>query len=99
RMFQVLAQTGALARVMPGLHWDDRVLATELVRAAQAALGLPGRFALACRLSEAPQHVASHIRAPSECQDYARLLPLVLAAQTSAGTPEHDLEVLERCDA
>ncbi|MDS1140207.1 tRNA CCA-pyrophosphorylase [Pusillimonas sp. SM2304] len=79
RMFQVLAQTGALPRVLPGLCWDEQVLMPELARAAQAGLGLAARFALACRLSDDPQGLARHVKAPSECQDYARLLPVVLA--------------------
>ncbi|MGB6104073.1 MAG: tRNA CCA-pyrophosphorylase [Pusillimonas sp.] len=79
RMFQVLADTGALPRVLPGLCFDADVLSPELACAARAGLGLPERFALVCRLSDDPQGIARHVRAPGECQDYARLLPVILA--------------------
>ncbi|MBF6617576.1 MAG: tRNA CCA-pyrophosphorylase [Candidimonas sp.] len=108
RMFQVLAATGALPRVMPGLNFDEATLSPELEAAAQARLGLAPRFALVCRLSEAPQDIGRHLRAPGECQDYARLLPGVLDALRDDDAPtEADasasqlrwLDLMERCDA
>lgn len=108
RMFQVLAATGALPRVMPGLNFDEATLSPELEAAAQAGLGLAPRFALVCRLSEAPQDIGRHLRAPGECQDYARLLPGVLDALHDDDAPTEAnasasqlrwLDLMERCDA
>ncbi|QAA95620.1 tRNA CCA-pyrophosphorylase [Pollutimonas thiosulfatoxidans] len=108
RMFQVLAATGALPRVTPGLNFDEATLTPELEAAAQAGLGLAPRFALVCRLSEAPQDIGRHLRAPGECQDYARLLPGVLDALHDDDAPTEAnasasqlrwLDLMERCDA
>src|SRR5690606_19827383 len=79
RMFDVLAQAGALPRVMPGLVFDDDI-AGQLQCAVNAGLTLPQRFALLCRKSPKPEHIGRHVRAPSECVDYARLLPAVVEA-------------------
>jgi len=107
RMFDVLAQTGALARTMPGLAFDSSKQSAELACAARKGLGLPERFALLCRLSADPGAVGKHLRAPGECQDYARLLPVVLAAVRHEAAVEGDepavlesqLALLECCDA
>jgi len=98
RMFDVLAQTGALARTMPGLAFDPGKQSAELACAARKGLGLPERFALLCRLSADPGAVGKHLRAPGECQDYARLLPMVLLGIDAAGV-EANLDLMERCDA
>ncbi len=113
RMFQVLETTGALARVMPGLIFDP-LISGQLAVAAQANLPLASRFALLCRVSPGPEELANHLRAPTECRDYARLLPLVLQTlmRGAGGTPvdkassplqdnpvEEWLTLLERCDA
>lgn len=74
RMFDVLQQAGALERVMPGLVFDDEI-ASQLNVAVSKGLTLPQRFALLCRKSSDPQAVGRHVRAPTECTDYARLLP------------------------
>jgi len=81
RMFDVLAQAGALARIMPGLQFDEEI-AGQLDCAVRAELTLSQRFALLCRKSSEPERIGRHVRAPSECIDYARLLPLVVAALT-----------------
>lgn len=89
RMFQVLQATGALERVMPGFMFDEKVQAAELASAVGSGSPLPGRFALACRLSPDPAAIARHVRAPSECVDQARLLPqvvLLLASGAVVGT-------------
>lgn len=98
RMFDVLAATGALPRVLPGLTFQASI-AEELVRAAQAGLNLSARFALLCRLSQAPQDVGQHVRAPSDCQDYAKLLPLILEGLEAVPSAETCLDLMERCDA
>lgn len=79
RMFDVLAQAGALERVMPGLVFDGEI-AGQLDCAVKAGLALPQRFALLCRKSPDPQAVGRHLKAPTECIDYARLLPELVAA-------------------
>src|SRR3546814_281461 len=98
RLFQVLELAGALSRVMPGLLFDDKKTTAELHCAAGKDMGLAARFAVACRLSDDPAGIGRHLRAPGDCQDYARLLPMVLAAV------QHDdiaawLDLMERCDA
>ncbi|MFT0545022.1 tRNA CCA-pyrophosphorylase [Allopusillimonas ginsengisoli] len=79
RMFDVLNDAGALVRVLPGLRFDSQVLSDELACAARAGLGLPARYAILCRLSDQPEQIGRHVRAPTECIDYSRLLPLVLS--------------------
>lgn len=78
RMFEVLAQAGALARVMPGLSWSAEV-AEWLACAAIQNQPLPQRFALLCLGSADPGAIAKRVRASTECTDYARLLPSVVA--------------------
>lgn len=96
RMFDVLTQTGALARVAPGLQLDGKT-DEELACAARKGLNLACRFALLCRHSTDPQQIGQQLRAPRDCQDYARLLPTVLAGLDHQSG--HDvLDVLLRCD-
>ncbi|GAA5236867.1 CCA tRNA nucleotidyltransferase [Verticiella sediminum] len=96
RMFLVLDACGALERVAPA--WSTPVRIGERVdEAARLGLPLPSRYALACLdAAEAP---ALHrlLKVPTECADYARLLPLVRngeAVRDAAGM----LDVIERCD-
>jgi len=98
RMLEVLAQSGALPRVMPPLAQYDHV-ALDLDRAAKAGLALPGRYALLCRLSPGREALGKHLRVPTECADQARLLPQLLDGLPGANRPEGRLAVLERCDA
>lgn len=88
RMFDVLQQAGALERVMPGLVVDEEI-ARQLNTAVEQGLNLPQRFALLCRKSPDPQAIARHVKAPTECIDYARLLPTLVAAleQINSATP------------
>jgi tRNA nucleotidyltransferase (CCA-adding enzyme) len=101
RMFQVLESTGALSRVLPGLMFDEEKAGIELSCAAAKGMSLAARFALACRLSDDPAGIGRQVRAPVECQDYARLLPVVLAAveHDAAKQPAGWLHLMERCDA
>lgn len=98
RMFEVLAQTGALARVMPGLVFDSEV-AGQLDCAVRAQLALSQRFALLCRKTAQPEQLGRHLRASSECLDYARLLP---ALAQGLALPGEDaaawLDLIERND-
>jgi len=106
RMFEVLRDSGALPRVMPGLVFNDEV-ARYLACAVQRGLSLAARFALLCMASAEPEPIGRHVRAPSDCVDYARLLPQVVAvlrAETDAGAAKPVppaqgwLDLIERCD-
>jgi tRNA nucleotidyltransferase (CCA-adding enzyme) len=98
RMFEVLAEAGALKRVMPALTFDAGVLNGQLACAARRELGLAARFALLCHLSDAPEEVGRHVRAPSDCVDYSRLLPAVIAvaqAETNVGVSIFDVPSID----
>ena len=99
RMLRVLVECGASARVMPG--WSDsQQLSAAIDLAAQANLPLASRFALLCLDTTDPNSLAKHLRAPTECSDMSRLLPVVLTAVNSPViTPEHVLALFEQCDA
>jgi len=97
RMLDVLAESGALARVMPELAWDDGARA-DLRAAAAAGLPLPGRYAVLCRRSPDRDALAARLRVPSECADHARLLPLVLDGHAGVAEPQAALALIERCD-
>jgi tRNA nucleotidyltransferase (CCA-adding enzyme) len=99
RMIRVLVECGASARVMPG--WGDSVLVDGAIdRAAQMNLSLAARFALLCLDTQDAYSLAKHLRAPTECSDMSRLLPVVLKALGSANMlPEHVLALFEQCDA
>lgn len=96
RMFEVLTDTGALPRIVSGLVLDSAT-ASELACTARADLNLASRFAVLCRHSPDPHHIGQNLRAPSECQDYARLLPQVLDG-LDYDTADAILELLLRCD-
>ncbi|MAK56249.1 MAG: hypothetical protein CML17_10475 [Pusillimonas sp.] len=97
RMFDVLAETGALERVMPGLSFDG-VSRRNLQCAAQRHLPLPSCAALLCSSSLNPATVLQAVKAPSQCVDYARLLPVVRSRLASAQTANEYLMLIEQCD-
>lgn len=108
RMFEVLLSCNALNVVLPGFVYTDG-LGAELDAAArerQCQLPeLPGMYALAMRLTSARDELAKHLRAPSDCAQWASLLPLVQRActdsvdWTSDHWPEQALALIERTDA
>lgn len=100
RMLGVLQDSGALARVMPELQGVDEVGA-DVDRAAALSLSLAGRYALLCRLTPEREALGRRMRVPTECNDYARLLPEVLAGldAAEAGGPDAQLALMERADA
>ncbi len=102
RMLDVLRDSGALARVMPELQGVDEV-GPQVDRAAALGLPLPSRYALMCRLTPEREAMGRRLRVPTECNDYARLLPEVLAALAAlpdAGDPaDAQLALMERADA
>ncbi len=81
RMFDVLRESGALARVMPELDalWDDaggaRGVMAALDAAARVKATLPARFAvLALALDPlAVESLASRLKVPADCRDLALL--------------------------
>ncbi len=85
RMLDVLQDSGALARVMPELQ-GVKEAGANVDRAAEQGLSLAGRYALLCRLTPEREALGRRMRVPTECNDYARLLPEVLTG----------LEVVER---
>lgn len=97
RMIEVLVDTGALARLAPGLVWDEDVRCS-LQTGAQRELGLAQRFALLCRLSV--DDVGKALRAPTVCQELARLLPKVLGRlDGDVSDTAAQLDLIEACDA
>lgn len=104
RMFEVLAECGALARLAPG--FGGHVAAPILARLdASAAGGLPlaVRFAvLCCALPDATavQSLCDSWRVPNDCRELALLL-----AREHGAMPDADrdasaaLALLDRCDA
>lgn len=101
RMFEVLRETGALARVMPGLVYTDQ-LGERVQAACDRGLPLAGRFAVLCHLSDDPAEVATQLRAPSEWKDQARLLLSLLespALSRPRSQVEGALSAMEHADA
>lgn len=108
RMLDVLQDSGALARVMPELQ-GVKEAGADVDRAAEQGLSLAGRYALLCRLTPEREALGRRMRVPTECNDYARLLPEVLSGLdavdcTTTGThqgnaTEAQLALMERADA
>lgn len=97
RFLDVLAQVGALPRVLPGLVVDADVT-LRLQAGVRADLPTPGRFALLCSRSDDPAAIAAHVRAPGEFRDQAVLLPVMLGFLQQGDAPENWLDLIERCD-
>lgn len=97
RMLQVLAQSDALARVMPELQQID-IVGSDLDRASQATLAVAGRYALLCRLTPERDALSRRLRVPSECADQARLLPMLLDGFDAADA-DAQLRLIEQTDA
>jgi tRNA nucleotidyltransferase (CCA-adding enzyme) len=105
RMFEVLQQCKALAVVMPQFVYTQQ-LGAELDAAANRQVHtLPGMYALAMRLTAERKALATKLRAPADCAQWAQLLPIVEAAcdeSTRWGVeqwPQNALQLLERTDA
>lgn len=96
RMFEVLAQTGALPRVMPQLVYTDEI-GVELATAHERGLPLASRYAILCRLTAESDALSRHVRAPSECASQAALLREVLEG-VNAPDAAAALSLMERCD-
>jgi len=108
RLFEVLAQAEALARIAPEwqLAWEDPAggLAAVLSGLVSSELDLPARYAMACLPVADATGLHRRLKVPVECADMARLLALwrdALSASNEAGlpdSPEAVLDRIERCD-
>jgi len=104
RMFETLAECGALPRVLPEwVRLDGRRAFGALDEAAKRGLSLPARYAalFASAPVDAADEAAARLRAPSECRDLA-----ILAARWSAPLRAAEaldatalVDLLERVDA
>ena len=100
RMFDVLRESGALARVIAELDalWDDpdaaRAAIDALDDAARRGATLPARFATLARWLEpmAVEAVCHRLKVPSDCRDLALLASR--HANTVLDAPELDAESL-----
>lgn len=105
RMFEVLAQCEALPVVMPGFVYTTE-LGCQLDSAATwGERTLPGMYSLCMHLTATRSELAKRLRAPSECAQWADLLPVVEATCQASSQwanndwPEQALQFLERTDA
>lgn len=98
RMVQVLAQCGALERVLPGLRLSP-TLDTAMACAIRHELSTLQRFAILCSQSPHPESIAQHIKAPTAYKEAARLLPLLLDAAQAQPTPNQMAQALQRLDS
>ncbi len=109
RMFDVLRECGALARVMPEVDalWDDPEAAQAAVRAlddaAQAGATLPARFAALTGWldSLAVESLASRLKVPADCRELALLAARHANTVLDAAKLDADsvLELLGAADA
>lgn len=96
RMLRLLEKAGALERVAPAWHPLGNM--PELVdRAAGRNLPLPSRYAIACLHAKDAASLHARLRVPTECADFARLLPWVVEG-VSARDAADVLTLIERCD-
>lgn len=105
RLFEVLVQCEALSVVMPGFVYTSQ-LGSQLDSAATwGERTLPGMYALSMTLTDQRQQLAKRLRAPSECAQWAELLPAIEQACVASNDwsdgqwPEAVLNFLERADA
>jgi tRNA nucleotidyltransferase (CCA-adding enzyme) len=101
RMFEVLLQTGLLARLAPQLHLTPPLL-DALDRGARAGLALAGRFAVLCSAIASAAELRAwleRLRPDGDCARLASLLFELRAPLRAARTAQERARVLERADA
>ena len=98
RMVQVLDEAGVLPRALPQWRSSGRVLTAVDSPLAQT-LALDARYALFCLSTEDRASLSRQLRAPGDCADMARLLPVVLEACQAQQNAESVLSLFEVCDA
>ena len=105
RLFEVLVQCAALPVVMPGFVYSARLGQQLDDEAKSPTRSLPGMYALSMHLTEARTELAQRLRAPSDCAQWAQLLPVIEVACLQSNDwspdqwPDHALSLLERTDA
>ena len=107
RMFEVLRECGALARVMPEVDalWDDPDAAREAMRVLDAAAGatLSVRFAALARALDplAVEALAARLKVPADCRDLALLAARHANTMLDAAEldPQSVLELFNAVDA
>jgi tRNA nucleotidyltransferase (CCA-adding enzyme) len=100
RMFQILHECGALARLMPEL--SELGFATALGRAAQAGLGLAQRFACVGQSvadGKRLQALCQRLRVPHECSELGQMLQRELPSLRQPGDASAMVALMQRCDA
>lgn len=97
RMLTIMAESGALERVIPHLIINEAV-AQAVQCAVERKLKTEQLFALLCYQSLEPADIANHLRAPTQYKDLARLLPMFLELSPQAQSPEAIADLLQRCD-
>lgn len=98
RMLQVLDDAGVLPRVMPQWRSSETVL-SAIDSAMAHTLPLDARYALFCLSTEDRAGLSRQLRAPGDCAELARLLPIVLSACHAEQNAESALSLFEVCDA
>ena len=78
RFFDVLIECEALPVVLPSFVWT-RQLAERIDSMAKSDAGLAATFATMMFESPAREELAKQLRAPTDCTQWAKLLPLVYA--------------------
>jgi len=105
RLFEVLVQCKALDVVMPGFVYTSELGAQLDQAAGDTNRSLPAMYALAMSLTPQRKALAQRLRAPSDCAQWADLLPAIesACAQSTAWAshdwPENALTTIERTDA
>ncbi len=99
RMFAVLADCGALARILPELAADAGLM-RQIDAAAGRRLDLPVRFAVLMHgLGQAIGDIAKRLRVPVDCRDLAVMTAREQGMLGQALDPEAAVTLFERCDA
>ena len=104
RMFAVLRECGALARLLPELLDANPALWVLVDLAADAGLDLPQRVAILLHETASHdelEHLCQRLKMPNECRDLALALRREMAQLTHAQSwsPQALLDCLQRCDA
>jgi tRNA nucleotidyltransferase (CCA-adding enzyme) len=107
RMFEVLRDCGALARLLPELDrvWEEHVART-VDGTARANDPLPVRFAALAQFlgngtTAGVESACARLRVPGDCRDLALIAARErhVIPRFAALRPDEILELLERCDA
>lgn len=99
RMFDVLRDCGALARILPELEATPALM-QAVDGAAARGVALPVRFAvLVHKLGKAIADLAGRLRVPTDCRDLAVMTAREQDRLGQDLDPEATVTLFERCDA